>query len=86
MTPDNNRAENAIRPFVLGRKNWMFHGNEAGAEASCRVYSLIETSKLNGWEPWAYLNELLARLPVIRETQGDWSALLPWNMARGAEN
>ena len=87
LTPDNNRAENAIRPFVLGRKNWMFHGNEAGAEASCRVYSLIETAKHNDWEPWAYLSEVLARLPVIRETQGDWSDLLPWNMTPpGAKN
>ena len=85
LTPDNNRAENAIRPFVLGRKNWMFHGNEAGAEASCRVYSLIETAKLNHWEPWAYLNELLIRLPAVRQT-GDWPSLLPWNLPKPREN
>ena len=85
LTPDNNRAENAIRPFVLGRKNWMFHGNEAGAEASCRVYSLIETAKLNDWEPWAYLSELLGRLPVIRQT-GDWPSLLPWNLPKPRKN
>jgi len=85
LTPDNNRAENAIRPFVLGRKNWMFHGNDAGAEASCRVYSLIETAKANGWEPWAYLNELLAQLPSIRQT-GDWQKLLPWAIAKPVKN
>jgi transposase len=85
LTPDNNRAENAIRPFVLGRKNWMFHGNESGAEASCRVYSLIETAKLNSWEPWAYLNELLGRLPAVRQT-GDWASLLPWSLPKPAKN
>lgn len=86
LTPDNNRAENAIRPFVLGRKNWMFHGNEAGAEASCRVYSLIETAKLNDFEPWAYLTEVLAKLPGIRDGKGDWSELLPWNLAHPVKN
>lgn len=85
LTPDNNRAENAIRPFVLGRKNWMFHGNDAGAEASCRVYSLIETAKLNGWEPWAYLSELLRLLPMIR-LSGDWQSLLPWTIPKPAKN
>lgn len=85
LTPDNNRAENAIRPFVLGRKNWMFHGNEAGAEASCRVYTLIETAKLNDWEPWAYLNELLARLPKTRQT-GEWASLLPWTLPKLRKN
>lgn len=85
LTPDNNRAENAIRPFVLGRKNWMFHGNEAGAEASCRTYSLIETAKVNGWEPWAYLSEILAKLPLVTQS-GDWQALLPWNLARPVKN
>jgi transposase len=86
MTPDNNRAENAIRPFVLGRKNWLFHGNDAGAEASCRIYSLIETAKLNDWEPWAYLNEILAKLPRTLDGQGEWSALLPWNLVRPVKN
>ena len=64
----------------------MFHGNEAGAEASCRVYSLIETAKLNNWEPWAYLNELLAKLPTVRDGSADWTALLPWNIVRPVKN
>jgi transposase len=51
LTPDNNRAENVICPFVVGRKNWLFHGNDAGAAASCVVYTLIETAKMNGREP-----------------------------------
>lgn len=80
LTPDNNMAENAIRPFVLGRKNWLFSGNDRGAEASCRVYTLIETAKLNGWEPFAYLKGLLTNLPSIGS---DWNSLLPWNLTPG---
>ena len=82
LTPDNNRAENAIRPFVIGRKNWLFHGNDAGAAASCVVYTLIETAKLNALEPWAYLNNLLEKLPAVR-VSGDWESLLPWNLTAG---
>ena len=82
LTPDNNKAENAIRPFVVGRKNWLFHGNDAGADASCRVYTLIETAKMNGLEPWAYLNTVLDRLPGIL-LSGDWESLLPWNLRHG---
>jgi transposase len=80
LTPDNNLAENAIRPFVLGRKNWLFSGNDRGAEASCRVFTLIETAKLNGWEPFAYLRTMLTRLPTIGN---DWNGLLPWNLKPG---
>ena len=82
LTPDNNRAENAIRPFVVGRKNWLFHGNEEGAEASCRVYTLIETAKMNGQEPWVYLKDLLEKLPSVK-LSGDWESLLPWNLTQG---
>ena len=82
LTPDNNRAENAIRPFVVGRKNWLFHGNDTGAKASCVVYTLIETATLNGKEPWAYLKAILERLPAVR-LSGDWESLLPWNLATG---
>lgn len=82
LTPDNNKAENAIRPFVVGRKNWLFHGNDAGAQASCVVYTLIETAKLNGLEPWAYLKDVLEKLPAVR-LSGDWKSLLPWNLATG---
>ena len=51
LTPDNNACENAIRPFVLGRKNWLFNKSPEGAESSCGIYSLIETAKQNGIEP-----------------------------------
>lgn len=79
LTPDNNRAENAIRPFVVGRKNWLFSGNDAGAESSCRVFSLIETAKLNDREPYAYLRAILSQLPEVKKS-GRWECLLPWNL------
>ena len=52
---DNNGAENAIRPFVLGRLNWLFSDSVKGVKASTNLYSLIETAKANGLEPYAYL-------------------------------
>ena len=64
ITPDNNACENAIRPFVLGRKNWLFSGSPAGAEASCALYTLIETAKVNGLNPWDYLLRLCTELPT----------------------
>jgi len=76
VTPDNNMAENAIRPFVVGRKNWLFSGNPKGAQASATLYSLIETSKANGLEPYSYLRFLFDRLPHA-VTEEDHKALLP---------
>lgn len=60
---DNNGIENAIRPFVLGRKNWMFAGSPEGADALAILYSLVETAKSCGWEPYAYLRFLFDHLP-----------------------
>ena len=79
LTPDNNACENAIRPFVLGRKNWLFNKSPEGAESSCGIYSLIETSKQNGVEPLLYLRELFERCPYAVSTN-DWEKLLPWNI------
>ena len=73
---DTNQVENAIRPFVLGRKNWLFSGSPRGADSSALVYSLIETAKVNGLEPWAYLNELFEKLPHCQTTE-EMSKLLP---------
>ena len=82
-TPDNNIAENAIRPFVLGRKNWLFSNTEGGAEASAFYYSMIETAKLNGINVSDYLWYCLDEAPRCK-TDSDWEKLLPWNMeARG---
>ena len=83
LKPDNNVAENAIRPFVLGRKNWLFSGAPRGAEASATFFSLIETAKANGLEPYAYLRYLFAKLPLSR-TAEDYLALLPKNIDREA--
>jgi len=78
LTPSNNRAENAIRPFVIGRKNWLFSGTPAGAEASAIHYSLIETAKLNGLNPYEYLRYIYSRLPYA-VTVEDFERLLPFN-------
>jgi transposase len=76
---DNNAAENAIRPFVLGRKNWLFSDSVKGVNASANLYSLIETAKANGLEPYVYLRFLFAELPKA-ETVGAIEALLPGNL------
>ena len=73
---DNNLAENAIRPFVVGRKNWLFSDSVKGVRASANLYSLIETAKANGLEPYAYLRYLFTELPKA-ETLEAIEALLP---------
>ncbi len=81
LTMDNNMAENSIRPFVIGRKNWLFSGTPKGAEASALLYSLIETAKVNKLEPYAYLRYILGKLPVASCLE-DYEALLPWNVTQ----
>ena len=76
---DNNRAENAIRPFVIGRKNWLFSDSVRGVKASANLYSLIETAKANGLEPYAYLRRVFTELPRA-ETVEAIEALLPGNI------
>jgi transposase len=76
---DNNAAENAIRPFVIGRKNWLFSASQSGAKASANLYSLIETAKANGLEPQAYLKTVFTDLPNA-QTLEHVEALLPWNV------
>ena len=76
LKPDNNVAENAIRPFVLGRKNWLFAGAPKGAEASATFFSLIETAKANGLEPFGYLRYLFTNLPHA-QGETDFLNLLP---------
>jgi transposase len=73
---DTNLVENAIRPFALGRKNWLFADTVAGAEASANLYSVVETAKANRLEPWAYLRHLFAELPRVQSFD-DVDALLP---------
>ncbi len=76
LRPDNNLAENAIRPFVVGRKNWLFSGSPRGAKASATIYSLIETAKANKIEPYRYLRYLFEHLPHAKSEE-DYKALLP---------
>jgi len=76
---DNNRTENAIRPFVIGRKNFLFSGSPRGADASATMYTLVESAKANDLEPWAYLNYLFEKLPAAKSEQA-LLALLPQNL------
>ncbi len=87
LRPDNNAAENALRPFVVGRKNWLFAASTRGAEASAILYSIIETAKANGLEPYAYLRFLFTELPKAK-LEADIRALLPQYVDRNrlAEN
>jgi hypothetical protein len=75
----NNLCENAIRPFVVGRKGWLFSDTVAGAQASANLYSLVETCKANGVEPYRYLVWLFSRLPLAA-TADDYADLMPWRM------
>jgi transposase len=77
---DTNLVENAIRPFAVGRKNWLFNYHAEGANASGFFYSLIETCKANGLEPYRYLRYLFERLPYA-ETTEDYKKLLPQYLA-----
>ena len=76
---DNNSAERSIRPIVLGRRNYLFAGSDAGGERAANIYSLIGSAMLNGMDPYLYLRQVLERIaehPINRIEQ-----LLPWNVA-----
>jgi len=76
---DNNRAERSIKPFVIGRKGWLFSNTPAGAKASATIYSIVESAKENGLNPFTYLVYLLEQMPNF--DLGDRDALdglLPW--------
>ena len=75
----NNRAENAVRPFVIGRKNWLFSKTPKGAQASATAYSVIETAKANGLNPFAYLTYLFTMLPAAVKSGKCLAPFLPWS-------
>lgn len=78
LSIDNNLVENAIRPLALGRKNWLFSNTPKGAAATALMFSLIETAKVNGLEPFQYLTYLFTKLPQInQENEEELKALLP---------
>jgi hypothetical protein len=75
---DNNTAERAIRPVVLGKKNFLFAGSDSGGESAAAIYTLIGTAMLNGTDPSAYLREVLTQIadhPINRIVE-----LLPWHL------
>jgi len=76
---DNNLAERAIRPFCIGRNNWKFADSQAGAHASARRYSVVQTAKANGLEPYAYLKHLFTELPKANTVE-EIEALLPYRI------
>jgi transposase len=80
---DTNLAENAIRPFALGRRNWLFADTVKGAKASAALYGIVETAKANGLEPYAYLRRLFEQLPHAK-TVADFEALLPFSTVDAA--
>ena len=75
----NNRAERSIKPFVIGRKNWLFNNTPKGANASAVIYSIVETAKENGLIPYEYLAEVFRKAPNL-PTDGSIDSLLPWNL------
>ena len=77
---DNNACENAIRPFVVGRRNWLFADTVGGANASANLYSLLQTCVANGIDGYRYLSALLVALPKAKTVE-DYEALLPWRLA-----
>lgn len=79
LSISNIRAENAIRPFAIGRKNWLFANTPQGAHASAAYYSLIETAKANGLDPYSYFIKVLQALPYADSLE-KIEALLPWNI------
>ena len=77
----NNQVENAIRPIVVGRKNWLFCDTQAGADASTVIFSVLETAKANGLNPEAYLNHILTMLPerFAKNPDAAIDDLMPWD-------
>lgn len=77
---DNNRSERSIKPFVIGRKNWLFSNTPRGATASSIIYSIIETAKENGLNPMVYLIYLFEHLPQLNNwTDQEIDSFLPWS-------
>lgn len=84
ISMDNNLAENAIRPFVVGRKNWLFFEQQGGAQAGAILYSLIETAKINQLEPYKYFCYIFDKLPLIlkEDNMETMKTLLPQNITQ----
>ena len=79
LSIDNNRAERAIKPFVIGRKNWLFSQSTTGANASAILYSIIETAKANNLNVFEYV---MKSLELLSQQETDIELLLPWQFAK----
>jgi hypothetical protein len=81
---DNNIAERSLRSIAIGRKNWLFAGSKVGGERAAAIYTVIETCKMNGVEPQAYIADVIAKIaadwPASR-----WDELMPWNWKASEE-
>jgi hypothetical protein len=77
LSIDNNRAERSIKPFVNGRKAWLFSQTAKGAKASAILYSIVESAKANGLVPYDYITHLLE---AFTHPEPDIEQLLPWNV------
>jgi len=77
----NNLSENAIRPFTIGRKNWLFSDSVAGAEASATVYTMVEMAKAHGLNIYKYLNYLLEQRPSQTMADDQLELLAPWSQS-----
>ncbi|MFR1448931.1 MAG: IS66 family transposase [Beduini sp.] len=76
----NNRAENAIRPYCVGRKNWLFANTVKGAKTSASIYTIIETAKLNNLKPYEYFEYLLTKVTEINmEEEKEIDKIMPWS-------
>ncbi|MBQ3299556.1 MAG: transposase, partial [Ruminococcus sp.] len=78
LESDNSRAERSIKPFVIGRKNWLFANTPSGAKASATAFSIIETAKGNGLDPYEYLKFIFTKAPNLKDNESI-DILLPWN-------
>ncbi len=81
---DNNAVESVIRPIALGRKNWLFIGSQQAGERAAVLMSLIESAKLNGHDAWAYLKDVLTKLPTWPNSRID--ELLPYRWVAPTTN
>jgi transposase len=79
ITPDNNLVENDIRPYAIGRRNWLFAAHPNGAHASATLYSLIVTARACGLDPYQYLRFLFSKIPC-ETTEDDYRVLMPQNL------
>lgn len=76
---DNSLAERTVKPFVIGKKNWIFANTAGGADASCIIYSVVESAKLNGLIPFEYLKYVLEVMPTMKLSKEKIDSLLPWS-------